>query len=164
MSESLVRVAILTISDSSAHGSRPDRSGPALAARCTELGWRIVGTEIVPDEPHAITQKLRQWLEEAGATLLLTTGGTGVTSRDITPEATRPLLEKELPGVAELIRQRGLEQTPFSVLSRALVGTHGQTLIVNLPGSPTGAVFSLAVIEHLVPHTIRLLAGQTEHP
>ena len=101
-------------------------------------------------------------MERAGATLILTTGGTGITVRDVTPEATRTVIDRELPGVAELMRQRGLEQTPFSVLSRAVVGTCNRSLIVNLPGSPAGAVFSFGVIEHLVGHVVRLLAGHTE--
>ncbi len=158
-----IRVAILTVSDSSASGRRPDRSGPALSDRCVALGWPVVSTAVVPDEPEAITSQLQQWTESPLITLVLTTGGTGITERDITPEATRKILQKELPGVAELIRQRGLEQTPFSVLSRALVGTRAKAVIVNLPGSPAGAVFSLAVVEHLIPHMVRLLDGQTEH-
>lgn len=158
-----VRVAVLTVSDSSAQGHRPDASGPALVSRCRELAWPVVATALVPDDPAAVTRQLRDWIESSAATLILTTGGTGITARDITPEATRVVLEKELPGVSELIRQRGLQQTPFSVLSRALVGTCDRTLIVNLPGSPAGAVFSLGVIEHLVPHIVQLLAGHTEH-
>lgn len=158
-----IRVAVLTISDSAASGQRQDISGPAIVTRCAELAWTVVATAIVPDDPDPIAQRLRDWTQTDLATVILTTGGTGITARDVTPEATRRVIEKELPGVAELMRQRGLEQTPFSVLSRAVVGTCGRTLMVNLPGSPRGAVFSLGVVEHLVQHIVRLLAGHTEH-
>lgn len=158
-----VRVAILTVSDSSANGVREDVSGPALASRCADLSWPVIASIVLPDEPEAVTRQLRQWTGDSQATVILTTGGTGITERDSTPEATRRVLQKELPGVAELMRQRGLEQTPFSVLSRAAVGTCNRTLIVNLPGSPSGAVFSLGAIEHLIPHIVQLLAGHTGH-
>ncbi len=156
-------VAVLTVSDSSASGQKQDISGPAITSRCAELAWTVVATAIVPDDADVIAKRLRDWVQNGLTTVILTTGGTGITVRDVTPEATRRVIEKELPGVAELIRQRGLEQTPFSVLSRAVVGTCGRTLIVNLPGSPRGAVFSLGVVEHLIQHTVGLLAGHTEH-
>lgn len=158
-----IRVAILTVSDSAAAGRRTDESGPSLSARCRELGWQLVDAAVVPDEPNVIAERLRLWIADGFASLILTTGGTGISSRDNTPEATRRVLEKELPGVAELLRQRGLEQTPFSVLSRAVAGTCAQTFVVNLPGSPHGAVYSLSLIEHLIPHVLRLLEGHTEH-
>jgi molybdopterin adenylyltransferase len=110
-----------------------------------------------------IAERLRLWVAGNLANLILTTGGTGISARDNTPEATRQVLQRELPGVAELLRQRGLEQTSYSVLSRALVGTAERTLIVNLPGSPQGALFSLNVVQPLVPHVLRLLGGHTEH-
>jgi molybdenum cofactor synthesis domain-containing protein len=157
-----IHAAILTISDSAAAGTRADASGPALAARVIELGWTIAATGLAPDEESAIAAKLREW-SEAGYSLILTTGGTGIAARDVTPEATRSVLEREIPGIAELIRARGLEQTKLAVLSRGLAGQRKQSLIVNLPGSPRGALFSLQAIEHLIPHVVDLMHGRTAH-
>jgi molybdenum cofactor synthesis domain-containing protein len=159
----MMRVAILTVSDSAAAGTREDLSGPALKARCEELKWRVVETDVVADEEKAISERLRRWADSQAACLILTTGGTGVAPRDVTPEATRAVLDREIAGMAELMRSKGLEQTKFSVLSRAVVGNRKQALIVNLPGSPKGALYSLTLIESLVPHIIDLLAGKTEH-
>ncbi len=159
----MIKVAILTISDSASQGARADLSGPALRQRCEELQWPVTAAVIVRDEVAAIRDQLLSWLTEEIATVILTTGGTGVSPRDHTPEATRHLLEKDLPGVAELMRSRGLEQTPFSVLSRGLAGTSKRTFLVNLPGAPKGAVQSLSTIEHLIPHIVDLLHGKTEH-
>jgi molybdopterin adenylyltransferase len=158
----MIEVAILTISDSAFAGTRVDSSGPGLAARAAELGWSIAATAIVPDEEAAIATKLREW-SDAGYGLILSTGGTGLAARDVTPEATRSVLEREVPGIAEHIRARGMEQTKLAVLSRGLAGQRKRSLIVNLPGSPRGALFSLQVIEHLVPHVVDLLQGRTEH-
>ncbi len=159
----MIRVAILTISDSAVAGTREDLSGPALKTRCAELGWPVAQLDVVADEETAISERLRTWADQAIANLILTTGGTGVSPRDVTPEATRAVLDREIPGIAELMRAKGLEQTKFSVLSRALAGNRKQTLIVNLPGSPKGALYSLGLIESLIPHLIDLLAGRTEH-
>jgi molybdopterin adenylyltransferase len=158
-----VSVAILTISDSAVAGTREDTSGPALAERCRELRWEIVAIALVADEEVAIETRLKEWADEGSATLILTTGGTGVAPRDVTPEATRRVLDREIPGLAELMRQKGLEQTKFSVMSRALAGTRKRSLIVNLPGSPRGALFSLLAIESVVPHAVELLQGSTCH-
>jgi molybdenum cofactor synthesis domain-containing protein len=158
-----ISVAILTISDSAVAGTREDASGPALAERCRALSWEIVATAVVADEELAIETTLKEWADTGSAALILTTGGTGVAPRDVTPEATRRVLEREIPGLAELMRQKGLEQTKFSVMSRALAGTRKRSLIVNLPGSPRGALFSLQSIESVVPHTIELLQGSTCH-
>ena len=159
----MIRVAILTISDSAVSGTRQDASGPALQARCKELNWEVVRTDVVPDEQAIISDRLKLWADEGLASVILTTGGTGVSARDITPEATRAVLDREIPGIPELQRSKGLEQTKFSVLSRAVAGTRSQTLIVNLPGSPKGALHSLGIIENLVPHVVDLLAGKTQH-
>ena len=158
-----VRVAILTISDSAVAGTREDASGPAVAERCRELGWEIVATGLVADEEAAIADRLKEWADDGSARLILTTGGTGVAPRDVTPEATRRVLDREIPGLAEIMRFEGLKQTKFSVTSRAVAGARKQSLIVNLPGSPRGAVFSLQAIETVIPHTVDLLEGSTCH-
>jgi molybdenum cofactor synthesis domain-containing protein len=158
-----VSVSILTVSDSTVAGTRKDASGPALAERCRELGWEIVATGVVPDDEAVIADTLREWADAGSARLILTTGGTGVAPRDVTPEATRRVLDREIPGLAELMRWKGLEQTKFSIMSRAVAGARKRTLIVNLPGSPRGAVFSLQTIETVIPHTVELLEGNTCH-
>lgn len=159
----MIRVAILTVSDSASERTREDVSGPALRKRCEELGWPVTETSITPDSVTKISHQLSEWADNGSATLILTTGGTGVSARDNTPEATRAVIDRELPGIGELMRSRGLEQTSLSVLSRGLAGTRKGTLIVNLPGSPKGALYSLGVIEGLAQHVIKLLSGDTEH-
>jgi molybdenum cofactor synthesis domain-containing protein len=158
----MIRTAILTVSDSAIVGTRADASGPALTARINELGWIVVATALVADSQPDIAAKLGEW-SDAGHALILTTGGTGLSARDVTPEATRSVLDREIPGIAEWMRTRGMEQTKLAVLSRALAGQRKQSLIVNLPGSPRGALFSLQAIEHLIPHIVDLMHGKTEH-
>ena len=119
----MIRVAILTISDSASAGKREDKSGPLLRKRCDDLGWPVVENAIVPDSVTEIAQKLNEWSDGRSIDLILTTGGTGISARDHTPEATRAVIDRELPGVAELMRSEGREQTPFSVLSRGVAGT-----------------------------------------
>jgi molybdenum cofactor synthesis domain-containing protein len=158
-----VTVAILTVSDSSAEGTRPDTSGPALVERCHELGWPVVDSAVIPDDENLVLDTLIHWADSARATVILTTGGTGIAPRDVTPEATRRALHREIPGLGELLRSEGRVQTPFSVLSRALVGMRSKSLIANLPGSPRGALFSFNVLVPLIPHIVNLLDGHTQH-
>lgn len=156
---SAMRVAILTISDSSAHGERADRSGPSVRERCANLGWQIASEAILPDDRGQISERLKQLADSAGADLILTTGGTGLGPRDVTPEATSDICDRIVPGLAEMMRERGRQSTPRAALSRAIVGTRGVTLIVNLPGSPKGAVESLNAIVELLPHASEVMRG-----
>ena len=157
-----VRVAILTISDSCHNGTRQDLSGPALAARVTALGWTPAAAEVLPDERDLIAERLAA-LADSGLDLILATGGTGVAPRDVTPEAVRLVIDREIPGLGEAMRAKGLEKTPMSVLSRSIGGARGRTLIVGVPGSPKGAVESLDAIANVIPHIVDLLAGRTGH-
>lgn len=159
----MIRCIILTISDSSNAGTREDRSGPALKARCEEMGWQVLRIDVLPDEAAKIQTTLWSIADGHAADLVLTTGGTGAAPRDVTPEAVRAVLEKEIPGLGELMRAEGLKHTPLAALSRSLGGTLKSTLIVALPGSPKGATESLNAIVNLVPHVIDLVNGKTGH-
>jgi molybdopterin adenylyltransferase len=159
----MIRVAVITISDSVVAGTREDRSGAKLRERAESLGWTVEASELVPDEAHQIARLLRRWADSGQVSVILTTGGTGVALRDVTPEATRDIIEREIPGLAELMRSEGSKSTPFAVLSRGLAGIRGRCLIVNLPGSPKGAVESLDAIAKLVPHINDLIEGRTGH-
>ncbi len=154
------RAVVLTVSDSSFRGQRDDRSGPAVRGVLERAGWSVA-LEVLPDEREVIARRL---VELAGSVeAIVTTGGTGVAARDVTPEATRDVVEKEIPGLAERMRAEGMKKTPLAALSRSVAGTRAGTLIVNLPGSPKGAVESLDAILELMPHVADLLAGKTGH-
>src|ERR1044071_956823 len=148
----MIDAAVLTISDSVTSGTRADRSGPAVRERLEQLGWRVAVVEAIPDEALEISRRLATLADGGQVAAIFTTGGTGIAPRDVTPEATRAILDREIPGFGELMRARGREKTPMAVLSRSLAGTRGRVLIVNLPGSPRGAVESLDAIVELVPH------------
>lgn len=158
-----MNVAILTISDACARGEREDRSGAAAAAWATDAGYTVVARETVPDETLRIAATLARWCDDGVAELVITTGGTGLGPRDVTPEATRAVLEREAPGIAEAIRAASLATVPTAALGRGVAGARGRTLIVNLPGSTGGVRDGLAVLAPLVEHAVRLLAGETEH-
>jgi molybdopterin adenylyltransferase len=154
--------AVLTISDSASRGEREDRSGPAVVAELEKLGCRIAFTEILSDDRDSISAKLREYADRGDVNLILTTGGTGFAPRDNTPEATRSVIEREAPGLAELMRLRSLDETPLAPLSRAVSGIRARTLIINLPGSTRGAVQNFNAIRSSLPHAIGLLTEQSK--
>ncbi len=154
-----MRVVILTISDSVSHGVRGDASGPALRERCLQLGWDVVAQAVLPDEPASIRERLVSLVSDGAAELILTTGGTGIGPRDSTPEATMEACQKLLPGIPEVMREYGRKKNPRAALSRAVAGIRGRVLIVNLPGSPRGAVESLDSVAELLPHALEVLRG-----
>lgn len=153
--------AVVTVSDSCARGERNDLSGPAVAQLLRQLHFSVVATEVVPDDPIPIQTLLIRLAREVR--LVVTTGGTGIAARDVTPEATVAVCDRLLDGVAERMRSEGSKKTPFAALSRGVCGVRGRALILNLPGSPVGAVESLEAVAALIPHAIDLLSGKTEH-
>jgi len=157
---SSLTIGILTVSDRSFRGEREDLGGPALKSVIERVGWRIAEQAVVPDEIGKIQENILNWIDERKIDLVLTTGGTGVAPRDITPEATRGLIEKELPGLMEWVRFQSAKKTPWAVLSRALAGVRKKSLIVNLPGNPEGAVECLEFILDLIPHALAVLKEQ----
>ncbi len=157
MNKAIIKAVVLTISDSASRSEREDLSGPAVVAELQLLKAEIVATEILPDERDLIAARLRQIADAGEANLIVTTGGTGFSLRDVTPEATREIIEREAPGLAELMRFESLKITPLAVLSRAVCGIRRRTLIINLPGSVRGARENLAAIARTLPHAIDLL-------
>jgi len=154
-----MRVSILTISDSVAAGKYKDKSGPAVRERCKELGWEIACTAILRDDRGAIESILAKLADARESDLILTTGGTGLGPRDVTPEATIAVAERLIPGFAEHMRAEGQKKTERALLSRATAAIRGATIIINLPGSPAGAVESLNAIADLLPHAVAILHG-----
>jgi molybdopterin adenylyltransferase len=154
-----MRVALVTVSDSAATGARPDKSGPALSERCRSLGWDVVSAEVLSDDRGKLEERLAALADADSADLIVTTGGTGVGPRDTTPEATATVCEKLVPGLGELMRERGRQANLRAVLSRAAAGVRARALIVNLPGSPRGAVESLDAVAELLPHAVEVLRG-----
>ena len=152
-----IRFGILTLSDRSSRGERADLSGPALAHLIQAESWSVVKQAILPDDESAIREILISWADSNEMDVILTTGGTGFSPRDVTPEATRTVIEREAPGLAEAMRSASLKITPHAVLSRIVTGIRKKTLIINLPGSPKGAVENLQVILPVLPHAVQLL-------
>lgn len=160
-----IRVGILTVSDRCSRAEAEDKSGPAVAEALSAGDCRVVATHIVPDEPAEIVSILARWADDSVCDLILTTGGTGFSPRDTTPEATRQVIEREAPNLAMLLLVEGLKTTPFAALSRGIAGIRGNTLIVNLPGSPAGARDGASALLPLLPHAIDVLKAQESgHP
>lgn len=161
-----LRLAVLTISDAASRGERTDTSGAAIRDWAERRGYTVVEQALIPDDAQLIGERLRRLADGGQADLILTTGGTGFTERDVTPEATRSVIERNAPGVAEALRSRGADSTPTAWLSRGVAGIRKRTLVVNLPGSTSGVADGLGVLDSFVDHAIQLLRGhQTErHP
>jgi molybdenum cofactor synthesis domain-containing protein len=161
----MISIGVLTISDSGAKGAREDTSGERIRAMVTQLPEAVISVgAIIPDEREQIEATLREWSDEKQVNLILTTGGTGLAPRDVTPEATKTVIEREAPGIAEAMRAVSLQHTPFGMLSRGVAGTRGHTLIINMPGSPKAVQECLECILPVLPHAINLLIeGPKEH-
>ena len=158
-----LRAKILVLSDACSRGERQDLSGQALRETLEANNWHVVSSEVLPDDCERIRERLEGWLGQDDCDAIFTTGGTGLSPRDVTPEATRAVIEKEIPGLAELIRAEGVKKTRRAALSRGMVGIARGKVIVNLPGSPRGARESLEAILDLVPHAIDITQGRTQH-
>jgi molybdopterin adenylyltransferase len=153
------RAVVITVSDRGARGEREDGSGPEIARLIQTMGIEIVGRQIIPDEKEMIRLALIEWSDGEKTDLILTTGGTGVSPRDVTPDATREVIEREIPGMAEAMRHQSLTLTPHAMISRAIAGIRGRTLIINLPGSPKGARENLSVILPALLHAVEKIKG-----
>jgi molybdopterin adenylyltransferase len=153
---------VITISDGASHGTREDKSGPALVGILYANQFEVTGPEIVPDERDRIAAAITKAVD-GGSNLVITTGGTGLGPRDVTPQATASVIDYDVPGLTELMRRAGLESTPMAALTRGLAGVRGQTLVINVPGSPKGAVESLTAVIPVLEHALALLRGDTKH-
>jgi molybdopterin adenylyltransferase len=164
MSGEMINIGVLTISDKGSKGQRADKSGPVIRESVAAMNGRVVKYEVVPDDKETIAARLRDWADSGETDIILTTGGTGLGERDITPEATLAVIEREVPGIAEAMRVKSLEKTPTAMLSRAAAGQRGRCLIVNLPGSPKAVKECLEVIMPALPHAVEIIRGEvTEH-
>jgi len=159
-----MNVGILTVSDKGSRGERVDTSGEAIRGLMVGAGGKVERYAVVPDEAEVIASTLREWCDSGGLDIVLTTGGTGLARRDITPEATMTVSDRVVPGLAEAMRAEGMKHTPRAMLSRSVAVVRGSTLIVNLPGSEKGVRESLGAIIDVLPHAVELLRGATEHP
>jgi molybdopterin adenylyltransferase len=161
----MISYGILTISDKGSSGQRVDKSGEVIKDIVTQANGTVVKYEIVPDEKDIIADKLSEWADGGKVDIILTTGGTGLSKRDVTPEATLSIIDREVPGLAEAMRAKSLEKTPNAMLSRAVAGQRGQCLIVNMPGNPKAVRECLEVIMMALPHAVEIIKGVvTEHP
>ena len=160
----MMRVAVLTVSDAASRGERADSSGDSIVAWAEARGAQVVDRTLVPDESNRIVPVLLAWCDNDVADLVLTTGGTGLSARDITPEATRAVIEREAPGIAERLRVTAIERFPRAALSRGLAGVRNRSLVVNLPGSPGGVRDALVALEPIIDHAIEIVRGSpTDH-
>lgn len=156
----VIRVAVLTVSDRSASGDRPDESGPALVEMIRATGWQVVRTHILPDDLMVLRETLAEWADQEAADVILTTGGTGFAPRDVTPEATLAVIDKEAPGLAEAMRAASAAESPHAMLSRAVAGIRRHALIINLPGSPQAALQNLQTVLPALEHAVQLLRDE----
>ena len=153
---------VITISDGASHGKREDKSGPALVGILYANQYDVTGPEVVPDERDRIAAAITK-AADGGSNLVITTGGTGLGPRDVTPQATATVIDYDVPGITELMRRAGLERTPMAALTRGIAGVRGQTLVINVPGSPKGAMQSLEAVMPVLEHALALLRGDTKH-
>jgi molybdopterin adenylyltransferase len=158
----VLRIAVLTVSDRSSRGERPDRSGPALVELIKAQGWQVQRTEIVPDDFDVLRETMSAWADAGGIDIILTTGGTGFAPRDVTPEATRAVIDRDAPGLAEAMRLASAAKSKHAMLSRAMAGLRGTVLIINLPGSPRAAVENLETVMPVLEHAVQLLRGDPQ--
>jgi molybdenum cofactor synthesis domain-containing protein len=157
MTESPIRIAIITLSDRAAAGARHDESGSLIRQMAASLNSLIISQQVLPDDFDKLINAFRQLADRENADVILTTGGTGLAARDVTPEATLAVIERRVPGIEEAMRATGLAKTPYAMLSRAVAGVRGHTLIINLPGSPKGVRENLEVVLPILPHAVKLL-------